>query len=201
MDTLELAALVLAGGKSRRMGQPKALLPFGNTTLLGAVVERLRPLFHKVLVVAREKESLREIDAQVLTDDRRERGPLVGLARGLAATETPWCFVVGCDMPFLQPEVIKYMARLLDRCDVLAPVVEGRLQTLHAFYSRRCLSLATQLLDTGSVSLRALLAACQVRTIDVAELAHLDPGFLSFKDVDTIKEYTHAKRLAHLTGR
>lgn len=201
MDTLELDALVLAGGESKRMGRPKAFLPFGHTTLLGVVVERLRPLFHRVIVVTREREALYGIDAEVLTDGRLERGPLVGLARGLAATEAPWCFVVGCDMPFLHLEVIGYMARLLDGCDVLAPVVEGRLQTLHAFYSRRCLSLATQLLDTGSVSLRALLAACQVRTIDVAELAHLDPEFLSFKDVDTIKEYAHAKRLAHLTGR
>jgi molybdopterin-guanine dinucleotide biosynthesis protein A len=201
LDTLELDALVLAGGESRRMGRPKALLPFGDTTLLGAVVKRLRPLFHRVLVVARENESLRGVDAEVLIDDRLERGPLVGLARGLAATEAPCCFVVGCDMPFIQPKVIKHMARLLDGCDVLAPLIGGRVQPLHAFYSRRCLSLATQLLDANSVSLQALLALCQVRTIGADELVPLDPELLSFRDVDTVKDYAKAKALVNLTER
>lgn len=199
MDTLELDALVLAGGESRRMGRPKALLPFGDTTLLGAVVKRLRPLFRRVLVVAREKESFRGVDVEVITDDRLERGPLVGLARGLAATEAPWCFVVGCDMPFIQPKVIKHMARLLDGCDALAPLVGGRVQPLHAFYSRRCLSPATQLLDAGRVSLQALLASCRLSTIGADELAPLDSDLLSFKDVDTVKDYAEAKALDNLT--
>lgn len=201
MDTLDLDALVLAGGESRRMGHPKALLPFGNSTLLGVVVDHLLPLFDRVLVVARERDRLHGVDAEVLIDGRLERGPLVGLAKGLAATEVPYCFVVGCDMPFLQPKVIGYMAGLLDGCDVLVPVLEGRLQPLHAFYSHRCLPLATRLLDVGAVSLRSLLASCHVRTIDVAEFSHLDPELLSFRDVDTLSDYAEAAAMMHSSRR
>jgi molybdopterin-guanine dinucleotide biosynthesis protein A len=192
-NTLELDSLVLAGGESRRIGRPKAFLPLGHTTLLGVVVERLRPLFHRVIVVTREREALYGIDAEVLTDGRLERGPLVGLTRGLAASTAPWCFAVGCDMPFLQQKVIEHMASMLDGWDILVPVVGDHLQPLHAYYSRQCLPMAMQILDSGRASLQALLSVCHVRTINAYVLSRLDPELLSFKDVDTWDDYAEAK--------
>jgi molybdopterin-guanine dinucleotide biosynthesis protein A len=195
LKTLDLDALVLAGGESRRMGLHKALLPLGYTTLLGMVVERLHPLFRRVLVVARHKESLPHLDAAVLTDDRWERGPLVGLVRGLAASDAPYCFVVGCDMPFLRPKVIHRMTERLQGCDILTPLVQGHPQPLHAFYSRRCLTFARELLAGGVTSLRALFPLCQVQTVPASELLDLDPDLLSFRDLDTMQDYQAAKQL------
>lgn len=195
MKTMQLDALVLAGGESRRMGQPKAFLPLGDTTLLGVVVARLRPLFRQVLVVAREKKGLCGIDAQVLTDDRPERGPLVGLARGLAASDAPWCFVVGCDMPLLRPQVICRMAERLEGCDILALHLEGRFQPLHAFYARQCLPHIGELLDSGTTSLQALFPRCRIRMMAAADFLDIDPDLLSFRDIDTTEDYQAAQRL------
>ena len=196
LDARDLDAVVLAGGESQRMGFPKALLPLGKTTLIDAVIASLVPLFRRVLVVARHGKGMTGLDAVVLTDQRPERGPLVGLARGLAASDAPWCFVVGCDMPFLPPEVIHRMAAHLDGCDILVPRVGGRLQPLHAFYSQKCLPYAEQLLERGVTSLRALFPHCDVRSVESTDFLDLDSELLSFRDLDTLEEYQAAVQLA-----
>ena len=113
-DISELDAIVLAGGNSRRMGSPKATLPFGATTLAGAVVAALQTVFRQVLVVTREQASLSDclsgFDVEILEDERPLQGPLVGVVRGLAHSDAPWCFVAGCDMPYLRVDVILRMA-------------------------------------------------------------------------------------------
>lgn len=194
-DLQDVDAIVLAGGQSVRMGVPKARLPFGDSTLIETVVAALRPLFRTVYVVGRDHEPLADLAVTALTDDRDDRGPLVGLARGLSASDASWCFLVGCDMPFLSPQVIGRMAGFLDECDMLAADVEGRLQPLHAFYSTRCLPAALRLLDEGDTSLKGLLAACKVRSIDGSEFLDLDPELTSFMDLDTEEEYRAARRI------
>ncbi len=194
---LELDALVMAGGESRRMGCPKELLPFGDTTLIHAVIEILQPLFRRVLVVARDPQCLDLPGVQVLLDNSTQRGPLVGLARGLEASNASWCFAVACDMPFLHPLVIQRMAEKLADCDILAPFVAGRLQPLHAFYSRSCLPIAQHLLDRGITSARALFPHCRVRTMLASDFVDVDPKLLSFTDLDTKKQYLAAQQLLH----
>jgi molybdopterin-guanine dinucleotide biosynthesis protein A len=197
--TRSMDALVLAGGKSERMGLPKALLPWRETTLIETVVAAIRPLFRRVLVIAREElgldAELRDVDARLLYDARPERGPLVGLAAGLAASDTPWCFVAGCDMPLLRPEVMARMAQELDGADIVAARVGGRFQPLHAFYSRGCLPRAEALLESGVTSLRGLFSTCDVRAVAGESFADIDPALLSFMDLDTVKDYEMARRL------
>ena len=177
------------------MGVPKAHLPFGDSTLIESVIAILRPMFRTVYVVGRERERLAGLDATLLIDDRDDSGPLVGLARGLSASDAPWRFLVGCDMPFLSPRVIGRMANLIDDCDVLAARVDGHVQPLHAFYSTRCLPKAMELLDAGDTSLRALLAVCKVRSLDGSDFLDLDPELSSFVDLDTEEEYRAARRI------
>ncbi|MCH7705456.1 MAG: molybdenum cofactor guanylyltransferase [Chloroflexi bacterium] len=201
----QLDALVLAGGRSARMGTPKAALPWGATTVIGTTIATLQPLFRRVLVVAREEYDLapqvRDMDVRLLHDARPERGPLVGLAVGLAASDTPWCFVAGCDMPLLRPEVIARMARELDSGgDIVAARVGSRIQPLHAFYSAGCLSRAEALLESGVTSLRGLFSICHVRTVAGEIFADIDPALLSFMDLDTVKDYRMARRLTQKTS-
>ncbi len=200
LDLREMDAIVLAGGQSARMGVPKAHLPFGSSTLIETALATLRPLFRTVYVVGRDRERLAGLDATLLIDDRDDRGPLVGLAQGLSASDGPWCFAVGCDMPFLSPQVIRRMASYLDDCDALATRVEGRIQPLHAFYSTACLPTALRLLEKGDTSLKGLLEACKVRSIDGVEFHDLDPELASFKDLDTEEEYMAARQMAERGG-
>ena len=198
----ELDAIILAGGASRRMGRPKAALPWGTktgakTTVIGAVASVLRPLFRRTLVVARDPVGLdglglEGLGVDMLTDDREAQGPLAGLARGLSASDAPWCFLVGCDMPLLRHEVIGRMALELHTCDAVAARIGGRLQPLHAFYSRRCLRVAEERLTAGDTSLKGLLSLLQVNCVDEAEIAAVDPSLQSFQDLDTWSAYRDA---------
>ena len=191
----ELDAIVLAGGESRRMGTAKAMLAWGNSTVIGATLAVLRPLFRRVLVVSRDKTSLPDLPVEVLEDGRAVHGPLAGLARGLSATDAPWCFLVGCDMPMVRTEVIHRMTDHLGGCQILAPYLDGYHQPLHAYYSRACLTHAEELLDQGITSLRSLLSRCDVRSLTATDFMDIDPELRSFKDIDTLEDYEAARNL------
>ena len=193
--THELDAIVLAGGESRRMGTAKAKLAWGSTTVIGATLAVLTPLFRRVMVVTKDRAGLDYLQAEVLEDDLPVQGPLTGLARGLAASQTHWTFVVGCDMPLIQPMVIWRMTESLGQEDILAPFLHGHYQSLHAYYSRSCLPHAEKLLDQGITSLRKLLSVCRVRSLSAGDFLDIDPDLRSFKDIDTISDYEMAKKL------
>ena len=193
-DISQLDAIVLAGGDSRRMGLPKATLPMGGTSLVGVVVEALRPLFRQVVVVTRDKAALPDLDVEILEDEHPLQGPLVGLVRGLSYSDAPWCFVAACDLPYLRPDVIREIAARLGGCDAVVPEVNGRLQTLHAFYSSSCLPMAEELLAQGITSMKGLLAGCRVTELPQSGFSGISGGLDSFRDLDTIEEYQAALR-------
>lgn len=188
-------AIVLAGGQSRRMGCTKANMPLNGSTLVGRVVSTLLPIFKRVLLVGPDSHGMDKLGADVFPDAWPQRGPLVGLATGLAASNAPWCFLVGCDMPFLQEAVIFRMADQLEGCDILVPEIDGSLQPLHAFYRKECLSYAERLLAEGTTSLRSLIQLCPVRVYPVEDALEVDADLMSFRDLDTPEDYRQAIKL------
>ncbi len=167
--------------------------------MIGTTLAVLTPLFRRVMVVTKDRAGLDYLPAlfsvEILEDDLPVQGPLTGLARGLAASQTHWTFVVGCDMPLIQPMVIQRMAESLGQEDILVPFLNGHHQSLHAYYSRNCLPHAEKLLDHGITSIRKLLSVCQVRSLSAADFLDIDPDLRSFKDIDTISDYEMAKKL------
>ncbi len=180
----DCTALILAGGESRRMGQDKANLLLGERALLQSVVNTLQPLFAEVIVSVRQPRH--EIDLLQVCDDPVHTGPLAGLVAGLERVNTSWLFAVACDMPFITPAVIEYLAQQRADCQAVVPMVSGYPQPLAAFYAVSCLPLARDCLNgSGKHSLRELLERLQVRYVNEAQLLKADPELLSFFDLDT----------------
>jgi len=180
----DCTALILAGGESRRMGQDKANLLLGERTLLQSVVNTLQPLFAEVIVSVRQTRH--EIDLPQVCDDPLHTGPLAGLVAGLERINTPWLFALACDMPFITPAVIEYLAQQRADCQAVVPMVICYPQPLAAFYAVSCLPLARDCLNgSGKHSLRELLERLQVRYVNEAELLKDDPNLASFIDLDT----------------
>ncbi|MBC8282133.1 MAG: molybdenum cofactor guanylyltransferase, partial [Chloroflexi bacterium] len=173
-----------------------ANLPFGDTSLVGTTIAVLKPAFRQVLVVTRNRASLPDLGVEVLEDQSSLQGPLVGIARGLAHSDAPWFFVTACDMPFLKTEVITEMALHLTDYDAVIPRHDGRLQTLHAFYSSRCLAVAEEILADGITSIRELVSRCRTKELSNDDLAPHPDGSNSFRDLDTEAEYRDALREA-----
>ena len=168
------------------MGTPKAFIRLHGAPLIEHVVNRLRPVFGELHIVGRDIEMYSHLGVPVIQDVGPNRGPLMGLYSGLLQSGKEWCFVVGCDMPFLSAAVIDRMSAFLDdSCHVVAATLKGQVQPLHAFYSRRCTSTARHLLDLETTSLKALIDGSRAFVVPEEELAKVEPGLMSFRDLDT----------------
>jgi molybdopterin-guanine dinucleotide biosynthesis protein A len=185
------SALILAGGESRRMGQDKAQMLFNERPLLQSMISIMQPLFVEVMISVRQPRP--EITLPQVCDVAAQHGPLAGLVSGLERVKTPWLFAVACDMPFVTPAVISYLAQQRTNAQVVVPMVQGYAQPLCAFYAANCLVPARDCLyANGKHSLRALLEKLQVCYVSEDELKTVDPTLRSFFDLDTPQDLAAA---------
>ena len=186
---LDADALILAGGRSRRMGAPKASLPINGVAMIQYMLGAIRPIFRRTLVVARPETPLPDLKVDLAFDQYPNRGPLAGLISGLKASDAGWCFVTGCDMPFLDTEMIRLMAGELEGAEAVVVRSSGRIQPLHAFYHKDCGGGGEWLLREGVGSLMALLDRCHLKVLEEAEFAGHSRLLRSLMDLDTPDEY------------
>jgi len=184
MMIADCTALILSGGESRRMGRDKAAVFLDGKTLLQHVCTAVQPLFAEVLLSVREPRP--DIKLAQVCDDKNIAGPLAGLVSGLFASNTQWLFVVACDMPFVQAEMIEKLSRYRGECEAVVAVVDGHPQPLAAFYARSVLAVIREHLAAGGKnSLRALLEKIPVRYVSEAELFDAAITRAGFVDLDT----------------
>ena len=129
-----MTAIVLAGGRSSRMGRPKALLPFDGEPLILHIVRRLQRLFPRIVVVASPGQELPEMPVTIVHDEVAYQGPVGGLYYGLKATEDEAAFVTSCDSAFASDALISHLVASIPGYDVVVPRWDGRLQPLLAVY-------------------------------------------------------------------
>lgn len=189
-----LSGIILAGGRSTRMGSPKALLPFGGEPLVARLVARIRPLFDEVIVAASPGQELPPLDARVVFDDVAHEGPVGGILYGLRAAGGEYGFVTSCDAAFLRPELVSHIAALRAGWDIVAPRWGGRVQPLVAVYSKSVIPLLEAQLAAGRLRLGALLDRVRTRTVDEEEVRRFDPEGASFFNMNTPEDYEEALR-------
>jgi len=182
------STIVLAGGASSRMGSPKALLRFGEETLIERVARRLADVSAEVIVVVGPHVPLPALPGGVraVQDDRPLQGPLAGIFYGLRAASTDLCFVCGCDHPFLTPAVAQLLVGRAERDGAVA-VWDGREQPLVAAYRRGVAEIAGDLLAAGEHRPLALLERASLARVRARDLAAADPSGQSFFDIDTLR--------------
>jgi molybdopterin-guanine dinucleotide biosynthesis protein A len=185
-------AIVLAGGKSSRMGRAKALLPFGGDPLIAHIVRTLHHLFADLIVVAAPEQELPVLPVTLVRDELPFQGPVGGIYYGLSAANGEFAFVTSCDAPFLNPSLISFLMAEVSPYDVVVPFWQGRLQPLHAVYRKSVLPLLKEQLERGD--LRPVSLYTKVRTLEVHEdqLLRLDPEGLSFLNMNTPADYEAA---------
>lgn len=172
------SVVILAGGKSKRMGQDKATIKLGGKTLLERVVGRLYGVADECVIVSNEVDgtsshpALKGRQITWTQDLVRDMGPLGGIQAGLTCAKGDRCLVVACDMPFVSRELA---AQLLGFAgyDAVVPEADGRLQPLHSVYSRECLPAVEGMLCEGSRRLMGLLERVDARILREDEM----PGY------------------------
>jgi molybdenum cofactor guanylyltransferase len=187
-----MTGIVLSGGESRRMGRDKAFLMLDGIPLIEHVLRTLRAVFPRIIIVTNDPASYVPYRAVVVTDAVTKQGPLTGIYSGLLHSQDDYNFVVACDMPFLTPGLISYMAGLADGHDIVAPMVDGYLEPLHAFYRRRLLPVIEERLGRDARQIRGIYSEARVRYVTETEIDRYDPERRSFKNLNTPEEYKEA---------
>ena len=197
---IPIGVVVLAGGHSRRLGVDKSLLEVDGEPLLVRAVRRLGVLSRDLVVVTNDAtryESL-ALAARLVPDEKPGLGSLMGIYSGLRAMRRSHALVVACDMPFLNLPLLRYMASLVPRYDVVVPRVDSLLEPLHAIYGKSCLPFMEELLDRGERKITAFFNRVQVRYVDQTELDEFDPDHLSFVNVNTPQDWLRVQELLGL---
>jgi molybdopterin-guanine dinucleotide biosynthesis protein A len=191
----EAALLLLAGGESKRMGQPKPWLEFAGRQLLQILEERCAGLFQEPLIVAAPHQELPRTSARVLHDEDPGAGPLAGLVVGLREIRQPLAFVASCDLPFLNRALVAYLLDQAEGHDIVIPEWEGRLHPLHAVYRTSIQPRLAERLRADQLRLMDLLDLVRVRRVSEAEVRAIDPEGLSLMNVNTREDYQRALEL------
>ncbi len=197
--------LVLAGGSSRRMGRNKAFLPFDERPLIEVVIERVALVCAEVLIVASDVTTYTGLGLPVVTDRFRGVGVLGGLHAGLEAASYDLALAVGCDMPFIQPDLLRAFTEWAVGFDVVvlrhrAPESQASgkreqmfVEPLHAAYRRACLPALEAMIRAGERRIVSFFPDVRVRYVTMDDIAPFDPDLRSFRNINTPEEWRAAQ--------
>ena len=195
-----VSGIVLAGGLSRRLGRDKAVEPIRGEPLIARVIGRLDSLTDETVVVvnneARGDELPLPSTAATAVDIYPDSGSLGGIYTGLTAARNDWCIAVGCDMPFLNTELLAHMLTLRQGYDAVVPVLGGYPEPTHAAYSKVCLPHIERRLKAGRLKIAGFFDDVRVKFVSEQEVEAFDAERLSFFNVNTPEDLTRALALA-----
>lgn len=195
-----VSGIILAGGRSRRMGGlDKRWALVDGRSLLERAIDALQPWCEEVLVVvALDDELALAIPGVRVVNDRFTAGPLGGLEAGLRSMRSARAVVVACDMPFLDSPLLQHLCMLCDDAyDAVVPVSGGRPQPLHAVYSASCLPVIDRLLAGQVVpALNDLLGELSVRFVGADALQPFLASAASFTNINTQSDLAAARATA-----
>ncbi|MDE2843297.1 MAG: molybdenum cofactor guanylyltransferase [Chloroflexota bacterium] len=195
-----VTGIILAGGRSRRLGRDKAVEPFGGQPFIRRVIERVAPLTSEIVVVvadsARADSLPLEPAHRIAVDIFPEGGSLGGIFSGLAAAENPWGLVVACDMPFLNRDLLEHMLAQREGWDAVVPQPGSFPEPTHALYSRACLPSIEARLQANDLKISGFFDQVRVKYLAQEEIETFDPALHSFFNVNSPEDLELARELA-----
>lgn len=190
---LPATGAVMAGGKSQRLGRDKALLIVDGETLLSRALRIVGKVTSEQLVVGPPERAAQVQSVRVVSDELPGSGPLGGIYTALRAASRDRLLVVACDMPFLNPALLRYLLSLAEGYDVVLPFIEGRGEQLHAVYAQSCIEAVSQQLESGDFKIDRFFSRVRVRRVEESELRRHDPELRSFWNVNTPEDWERAQ--------
>ena len=191
----DVMGIILAGGQSTRLGQNKAFIEIDGQTLVERVARRLYRVVAQIVLVTNSPDEFAFVGLPMTADLIPGVGAAGGLHAGLSAIGTEYGFVVGCDMPFLNVSLMRYLISLREGYDVVIPRLGQYHEPLHAVYSRRCLATIEERVRSGR---RRILDVCRdlrVRYVDEIEIDLHDPHHLSFFNINDPQDLEEMRAL------
>lgn len=201
-----LTGVILAGGDNRRMGgKVKALLPFHGVPLIVRQIRRMKTICETVIVVTRYPEKLRaalDDDVVLLKDRIPGKGPLSGMHAAFSAQTHSDAWVVACDMPFISSRAAQLMQahKRETACDIVVPLINGRIHPLHGIYDQKCLEPTGELLREGTYRVQHLLRHLRWDTVEEEVFLEQEIDCQFVINVNTPDDYADALTIAGRAG-
>ena len=149
----DITGIILAGGKSSRMGENKALMKIGNRLVIEKLTDLMTSLFQNVIIIANDSAPYNFLQLPIYSDIFPNKGPLTGIHTGLTYSKTHENFIIPCDTPLLTPEIIRYIANFKTNKPITIPKCDGYIQQLIGRYRKECAHLAKQILLSNQLLL------------------------------------------------
>ena len=200
----ECTGIILAGGENTRMPVPKAFIRSNGKPIIEQNLKAYKELFNKNFIVTNQPEMYVHLGVPLLGDIYDIRGPMTGIFTALVSSSANWVFISACDMPFLNKELIEYMASMRDKYDAVIPAPpqspiskrggKGG-EPLFAFYSKKLLVSMEKAVLSDRRGLRDFLKSKKVKYITEKEIKKFDPGARAFVNLNTpedVKRHLHS---------
>jgi molybdopterin-guanine dinucleotide biosynthesis protein A len=198
-----MTSIILAGGKSLRLGRSKFLETIEGKSLIQWVIDHLAMLSTEIIIATARGEAIpcsSSIRMKTVADIYPGKGPLVGIYSGLTASSSSRAIVVGCDTPFLSVSLLEYMTQLFSTFDVVVPRIKNKVEPLCAVYSKSCLAPIQKLLERNELGINKLFSMVKVKYVEEDEINRFDPEHLSFFNINSQADLDRARRLATERG-
>ncbi len=181
-------AIILAGGKSSRMGFDKQFIKIGDTTITEHIIKELKPLFKEIIVVTKSCKFYENSKVITVEDIYKGLGPMAGIHAGLIKSSSEYNYVIACDMPFINIEYIKYMMERIKenkgRLDLVMTKTKEMVETLNAFYNKSLIPIIEDMIKEDKKSLHDLLDITNVLYIEEEKAKSFSPDWRMFTNLN-----------------
>ncbi len=195
MDEMKVSGIILAGGKNTRIKTEKAFIQLGTKILIENIIGIFKKIFSEIIIVTNNPRSYLKFKTKVVEDLIKNKGPLGGIFSGLCFSTNEQNFVVGCDMPFVNSDLVNYIISKPKEFDVVIPEINGKVESLFARYSKNALPVIFSHLLKDELRIQDILSELNVLKISSKEIERFDPKHLSFFNINTAEDLKKAKDL------
>jgi len=183
-----VAGVILAGGRSSRYRENKALAKVHGVPLIERVLNVMRPIFSHLIIITNTPDEYSYLKLPMYQDIIKDLGPLGGIYTGLKVMPDNAGFFVACDMPFLNRRLIRHIVEIKADFDVVVPRISGNIEALHALYAKGCQNKIEQLINSGTYQIFRFFPEVFVRYVDKNEVRMFDPDLRSFLNINRPEE-------------
>jgi len=178
-------------------GRHKAFIQVGGRPVIDRLTETLEQFFDEILIVTRQTNLFENSPYRVVGDLYIARTSLTGIHAGLKQAAARFAMVVPCDVPFLQPALVRLLLdEMTPACDVVIPVIHNYFEPLCAIYSKRCLPAIEASLDSGVYKITRFFDQVHVKTVPQERVQSADPELLSFLNANTPEQFAILKKMS-----
>lgn len=196
----DITAIILAGGKSKRMGKEKALLHIGDRTIIDVLVEKLKSRFPKIILSTNSPGSFAFLKIPMVEDFYKNVGPIGGIHAGLTESDTEKNFIISCDLPLMSEEMIDYICNYKSSSKIIVCKTGDYIEPAFGIYSKDIvedievtLNLNLQYgLSPRDVSIQNIIEKIGAEIIDAAKLPFYNEDL--FYNMNTFEDYIYVTK-------